>query len=215
MLSLRRWGYMPATGTEIQLDHRMRRATKPDVKINKQQKDVQPLECAAENCHAEGLYPAPKSRDELRDYIWFCLDHVRAYNKSWNYYDGLQGAALEAEIRRATTWERPSWKFATGQPSQNDFEDPLGLFDFEQRDNTKAGRKLSSEERSAWKILNLAPVDDFAIVKQQYKRLVKENHPDKNGGDAQAEERLKDINLAYSLIRKNLANGGNPVTSST
>ncbi|MDC1382132.1 J domain-containing protein [Candidatus Puniceispirillum sp.] len=193
----------------------MRRATTPDFKINKHQKDLQPRECAAENCPAEGLYPAPKSRDALRDYIWFCLDHVRAYNKSWNYYDGLQGAALEAEIRRATTWERPSWKFATGQPSQNDFEDPLGLFDFEQRDDTKSERKLSPEERSAWKILNLAPVNDFAIVKQQYKRLVKENHPDKNGGDAQAEERLKDINLAYSLIRKNLADGGNPVTSST
>jgi hypothetical protein len=87
----------------------------------------------------KGVYPAPKSRDALRDYIWFCLDHIRAYNKSWNYYDGLQGAALEAEIRRATTWERPSWKFATGQPSENNFEDPLGLFDFENRDEAKSG----------------------------------------------------------------------------
>ena len=191
----------------------MRRATTPDVKIDKNQKDAQHKNCAAEGCHAEGLFPAPKSRDALRDYIWFCLDHVRAYNKSWNYYDGLQGAALEAEIRRATTWERPSWKFATGQPSQHNFEDPLGIFDFENRDKTKTGRKLTSEERNAWKIMDLAPVDDFIIVKQQYKRLVKENHPDKNGGDAQAEERLKDINLAYSLIRKNLANSGNPVAS--
>jgi len=151
----------------------------------------------------------------LRDYIWFCLDHIRAYNKSWNYYDGLQGAALEAEIRRATTWERPSWKFATGQPSENNFEDPLGLFDFENRDEAKSGRKLTPEERAAWKTLNLAPVDDFDIVKKQYKRLVKENHPDKNGGDAHAEERLKDINLAYSLIRKTLANGDKPATSQT
>ena len=213
MLSLHRWGYMPATGTKMQLDYRMRRATAPDVKIDEHQKELQPQKCAAEGCPAEGLYPAPKSRDALRDYIWFCLDHVRAYNKSWNYYDGLQGAALEAEIRRATTWERPSWKFATGQPSQHNFEDPLGLFDFEHRDETKSGRNLTSEERNAWKILKLAPVDDFVIVKQQYKRLVKENHPDKNGGDAQAEERLKDINLAYSLIRKNHANGGNSVTS--
>ena len=76
-------------------------------------------------------------------------------------------------------------------------------------------RKLTPEERAAWKTLNLAPVDDFDIVKKQYKRLVKENHPDKNGGDAQAEERLKDINLAYSLIRKTLANGDKPATSQT
>ena len=192
------------------MDHSVRRASVPDFNIDERQNEEQPRRCAAKGCNGEGLYPAPKSRDALRDYIWFCLDHVRAYNKSWNYYDGLQGAALEAEIRRATTWERPSWKFATGQPSEDYFEDPLGLFDFEQRNETRLGHKLTTEERKAWKTLNLAPVDDFDIVKKQYKQLVKENHPDKNGGDAYAEERLKDINLAYSLIRKNLFNGDHP-----
>ena len=193
------------------MDHSVRRASVPDFNIDERQNDEQPRRCAAKDCNAEGVYPAPKPRDALRDYIWFCLDHVRAYNKSWNYYDGLQGAALEAEIRRATTWERPSWKFATGQPSEDHFDDPLGLFDFEQRSVTRPGRRLTKEERKAWKTLNLAPVDDFDIVKKKYKQLVKENHPDKNGGDAYAEERLKDINLAYSLIRKSLSNGDNPV----
>ena len=189
----------------------MRHASVPDFNIDERQNDEEPRRCAAEGCCGEGLYPAPKSRDALRDYLWFCLDHVRAYNKAWNYYDGLQGAALEAEIRRATTWERPSWKFATGQPSKDYFEDPLGIFDFEQRNETRSRRKLTTEERKAWETLNLAPVDDFDIVKKQYKKLVKENHPDKNGGDAYAEERLKDINLAYSLIRKSLSNGDHPV----
>ena len=193
------------------MDDSVRRASAPDFNIDERQNDEQPRRCAAEGCNGEGLYPAPKSRDALRDYIWFCLDHVRAYNKSWNYYDGLQGAALEAEIRRATTWERPSWKFATGQPSEGHYEDPLGLFDFEQRHKTKLGRHLTTEEQKAWETLNLAPVDDFDIVKKQYKQLVKETHPDKNGGDAFAEERLKDINLAYSLIRKSLSNGGQSV----
>ena len=190
------------------MDHRMRRATVPEFKIDQSQNDTKPRRCAAVGCCDEGLYPAPKSRDELRDYIWFCLDHIRAYNKSWNYYEGLQGAALEAEIRRATTWERPSWKFATGQPSENSFEDPFGLFNFENRDSDPAARKVPPEEKHAWKILQLSPVTDIDIVKKQYKRLVKQNHPDKNGGDAAAEERLKDINLAYSLIRKSLSTSG-------
>ena len=72
----------------------MRRATVPEFKIDQSQNDARPRRCAAIGCRDEGLYPAPKSRDALRDYIWFCLDHIRAYNKSWNYYDGLQGAAL-------------------------------------------------------------------------------------------------------------------------
>ncbi len=184
----------------------MRRAGAPDLKNNNGEDETHSYRrCAADGCLQEGSYPAPKSRSELRDYLWFCLEHVREYNKSWNYYEGLQGAALEAEIRRATTWERPSWKFATGKPSENSFEDPLGLFDFENRTVDLAARQIPPEERRAWRILQLSPITDIDIVKKQYKRLVKQNHPDKNGGDAAAEERLKDINLAYSLIRKSLA----------
>ena len=187
-----------------------RQVRAPDVKTENPDAatgEAGPRRCATDGCPHEGIYPAPRSRDALRDYLWFCLDHVRAYNKAWNYYDGLQGAALEAEIRRATTWERPSWKFATGQLSDGAFADPLGLFDFDKRDPSKPGRLLSAEERAAWDTLKLSPVDDLAIVKKQYKQLVKENHPDKNGGDARAEERLKEINLAFSLIRKNLTKG--------
>ena len=186
----------------------MRRANAPDLNNNGEDETHSHRRCAADGCLREGNYPAPKSRSALRDYLWFCLEHVREYNKSWNYYEGLQGAALEAEIRRATTWERPSWKFATGRPSENSFEDPLGLFDFENRDTSPAARQATPEERRAWKILQLSPVTDIDIVKKQYKRLVKQNHPDKNGGDAAAEERLKDINLAYSLIRKSLSTSG-------
>lgn len=185
----------------------MRRADAPDLKNNNGEDETNSFRrCAADGCLQEGTYPAPRSRSALRDYLWFCLKHVREYNKSWNYYEGLQGAALEAEIRRATTWERPSWKFATGKPSENSFEDPLGLFDFENRTVDLAARQIPPEERRAWRILQLSPITDIDIVKKQYKRLVKQNHPDKNGGDAAAEERLKDINLAYSLIRKSLAN---------
>ena len=185
----------------------MRRAGAPDLKNNNGEDETHSYRrCAADGCLQEGSYPAPKSRSALRDYLWFCLKHVREYNKSWNYYEGLQGAALEAEIRRATTWERPSWKFATGKPSENSFEDPLGLFDFENRTVDLAARQIPPEESRAWRILQLSPITDIDIVKKQYKRLVKQNHPDKNGGDAAAEERLKDINLAYSLIRKSLTN---------
>ena len=183
----------------------MRRPKTPEVALNSDNADSEIRRCAADGWVAEGIYPAPKSRHALRDYIWFCLDHVRAYNKSWNYYEGLEGAALEAEIRRATTWERPSWKFATGKPAEEMFHDPMGLFDFENRSATApGGRHLSPEERQAWKTLKMEPVNDLSQVKTQYKQLAKEHHPDINGGDAGAEERLKEINLAYDLIRKSL-----------
>ncbi len=73
----------------------MRRADAPDLNSNDDDDDNRQRRCAADGCIEEGAYPAPKSRSALRDYLWFCLEHVREYNKSWNYYEGLQGAALE------------------------------------------------------------------------------------------------------------------------
>ena len=205
------------------MDHIMRRPSRPEAKIPGHDPGLSDSDgenragrtrlCDAEGCTAEAHYPAPRSRDALREYIWFCLEHVRAYNKSWNYYEGLQGAALEAEIRRATTWERPSWKFATGKPAEEMFEDHTGLFDFESRANGTPQRQLSPEERRAWKTLRMEPVADLDAVKARYKQLAKENHPDINGGDAGAEERLKEINLAYDLIRKSLQSNATPTMS--
>ena len=199
------------------MDHIMARPSTPEAKIPDITGDAEePVPhmrtCAAEGCRAEAHYRAPRSRDALRDYIWFCLEHVRAYNRSWNYYEGLQGAALEAEIRRATTWERPSWKFATGKPAEEMFDDPLGLFDTD-RERRANYRTLTPEERRAWKTLRMEPVNDLDQVKQQYKSLAKANHPDINGGDAAAEERLKEINLAYDLVRRSLQSAGAPPIS--
>ena len=203
------------------MDHIMRRPSRPEAKIpetavpaDEETTSSRVRLCEAEGCRAEAHYPAPKSRDALRDYIWFCLEHVRAYNKSWNYYEGLQGAALEAEIRRATTWERPSWKFATGKPVEEMFDDPMGVFDFDKSASAEfRGRQLSPEERNAWKTLRMEPVADLEAVKSQYKQLAKQHHPDINGGDAGAEERLKEINLAYDLIRKSLQSAAAPTIS--
>ncbi len=182
----------------------MRRPKMPEISLNGDKVGNGKKCCAADGCVAEGIYPAPKSRHELRDYLWFCLDHVREYNKSWNYYEGLQGAALEAEIRRATTWERPSWKFATGKPNDEMFFDTFNLFNFENRGDKLPTQNLTPAEKRAWRVMRMKPVTDLEQLKKQYKTLAKENHPDRNGGDEKAEERLKEINLAYDLIRKSL-----------
>ncbi len=38
-------------------------------------------------------------------------------------------------------------------------------------------------------------------VKARYKMLAKSLHPDANGGDKRAEERLKSVNHAYTTLR--------------
>ena len=50
-------------------------------------------------------------------------------------------------------------------------------------------------------MLNLNRASSFAEIKARYRELAKANHPDANGGDKTAEERLKCINLAYTILK--------------
>jgi hypothetical protein len=68
--------------------------------------------CDHPGCGATGEFRAPRSRT-LNDYYWFCLDHVRSYNASWNYYAGMNEAEIETELRKDMVGQRPSWKFGT------------------------------------------------------------------------------------------------------
>jgi curved DNA-binding protein CbpA len=54
---------------------------------------------------------------------------------------------------------------------------------------------------NALDVLELSWPLTLADVKSRYKELVKLHHPDANGGDKAAEERLKVINLAYSTLK--------------
>ena len=60
-------------------------------------------------CAAQGEYRAPKSRQALNQYWWFCLEHVRAYNATWDYYRGMSPGEIEAQVRADTSWQRPTW----------------------------------------------------------------------------------------------------------
>jgi hypothetical protein len=74
--------------------------------------------CEWPGCTGEGEFRAPLSRDQLDQYRWFCLDHVREYNRSWDYYRGMSQAEIEADLRRDTVWQRPTWAApASGRPT--------------------------------------------------------------------------------------------------
>jgi len=96
-------------------------------KTKEQQKNIDRV-CNNPDCNELGIYPAPKSRNNLKEYFYFCIEHVRDFNKSWNYFAGLNEEELEVEIRKAVTWDRPSWKFGTITINQN-FDKAFKFFD--------------------------------------------------------------------------------------
>jgi curved DNA-binding protein len=57
------------------------------------------------------------------------------------------------------------------------------------------------EYRDYYQILGVPRGADAAEIKRAYRKLAVKFHPDKNPGDAQAEEKFKQINEAYEVLR--------------
>src|SRR5215467_1805226 len=170
--------------------------------------------CEHPGCLAGGDFRAPKSRLQLHEYFWFCLEHIRAYNAAWNYYAGMNEAEIEAEIRHDTVWQRPSWKLGDrhGPAYADRIRDYFGVFAHSSQNgqtgsrrnsgsaNEIARRVLSAREQ-ALAVFEIEPPFTPVRLKARYKALVKLHHPDAHGGDKAAEEKLKIINQAYATLK--------------
>jgi hypothetical protein len=170
--------------------------------------DAPGQKCDAPGCANQGEYRAPKSRFAGRDFHWFCLDHVREYNASWDYYKGMAPDEIEAQLRADTSWQRPTWPLGKlGQTSRIDeaLENELHAFAFGSRTQPPQHPSLPADLREALEVFSLVWPVTLATVKARYKELAKRHHPDANHGDKRSEEMLKSINLAYATLRGKLA----------
>jgi hypothetical protein len=172
--------------------------------------------CDHPGCEAGGEFRAPRSRLELDQYRWFCLEHVRTYNAAWNYYAGMSEREIEAEIRRDTVWQRPSWKLGQrhGPAFAARTRDPFGFYGTGGEANGgrhgranghghsgEATQRAASATEQALAVFDIDPPFTQTSLKARYKVLVKMHHPDAHGGDKAAEEKLKIINQAYSTLK--------------
>lgn len=167
--------------------------------------------CDSPKCNEKGEYRAPKSRVMLNKYFYFCLDHIKEYNKSWDFYKGMSVEQIENSMRSDTFWDRPSW------PLKNSFKNIFDEFneyveDFVKNDDDKINNtyfknklldeSLTIEEAKALKELDLKMPISLEKIKKNYKKLVKIFHPDVNGNNKDAEEKFKQINESYKLLLK-------------
>ena len=182
--------------------------------------------CDWPSCRLEGMHRAPISQNRIREYSWFCLEHVRIYNSSWNYYEGMSIQEFNELVRSDTTWNRPTWPIGDHQvdvsskyednPSgpeyirknNENYNDPFGFFtkDTNYRGPTEQvmENSLSIEEKKALTLLGLDVPVEISELKARYKLLVKECHPDRTGGNKKLEERFKQINEAYQKVMTKL-----------
>ena len=168
--------------------------------------------CDKEGCSAKGEYKAPKSRIKLNEYYYFCLTHIKEYNKSWDFYKGLTVDQIEQSINKDSVWDRPSWPLK-GNPSKvmeqiNEFmNNDYNLFENDRNHqeyykNRLFDETLTNEQNLALKSLDLKMPLNLKKLKQKYKKLVKIFHPDVNDNDKEAEAKFKEINESYKKLLK-------------
>ncbi len=151
--------------------------------------------CDHPGCNKAGEYRAPKN-SRLKEYYWFCLDHVKEYNAKWNYYDNENTFDEEYSKQR-------HFNFSSHLKYDFDFSfnDGYGFFKYTETFIDSPGIKLTADERQALKIMNIEYEEiNVDSLKKAYKKAVKKYHPDLNSSAKESEEIFKILSTSYKSI---------------
>lgn len=176
--------------------------------------------CEWPGCQGAATHRAPKGRMRESEYWRFCLDHVREYNQSYNFFDGMSAEAVERFQKDAITGHRPTWKLGLSLGSRfkrlnmNRFFSEGAAYPFTVRQELGGGRArgdarhgeperrtVRNAERKALHTMGLEEGAKRAEIKGRFKELVKRHHPDANGGDRGSEDKLREIIEAYNFLK--------------
>ena len=112
--------------------------------------------CYKKNCLNPGIFKAPKSRNEITNYIWFCEEHIKSYNKEWNYLKDMSQREIERHIELDTIGWRPTWNFSTAKIRLKNFEKIFSnCFDFFKKKNQTRINRNNLLLKKALKTLNI------------------------------------------------------------
>src|SRR5689334_14091078 len=176
--------------------------------------------CQWPRCSAPATHRAPKGRLRAIEYWRFCLEHVREYNNSYNFFAGMSEDAIAKYQKEALTGHRPTWKMGSvgGKRARRaakvfrdadwSADDPFSLFGAwgarsggGHARSAPETRKIFNAQRRALDVLGLEADAKRADIKSKFKVLVKRHHPDANGGDRGSEARLREIIQAYNYLK--------------
>ena len=195
------------------------------IRIKSGSHDAEPEEpdiptCQWKGCDKPGEHRAPKGRNKEGEFYLFCPEHIRQFNASYNYFDGMSDTEIEDFQRDASYGHRPTWKaganaYVGGERRGTTPEDVARItkgqkgaqgfkaWRAQQAQKEQAPqRKLKPLEKKAMTKLGLSEHATKEEVKSRFKMLVKRHHPDANGGDRGSEEKLREIIQAYNYLKQ-------------
>ena len=161
--------------------------------------------CEWGNCREAGEFKAPTEKDNSKNFKWLCKEHIKLFNKKWNYFEGMSQNEIEKFLRSDLTWHRPTQQFGSNDNYfnilwNNALSDKFNIFN-ENSPSRDKKRNLCEKDKDAYKIMGLELNADWTTIQKKFKTLVKKFHPDKHAGSKQYEDKLKKITLAYSHLK--------------
>ncbi len=175
--------------------------------------DIPQTGCQWKGCEKQAKHRAPMGRGRDGEFFYFCADHVRQYNASYNYFDGMSDSQIQDFQRDARTGHRPTWKVGSNESGEkkktSEKSEVNSSFAAYRAAKAKAARtkgkarrrKLRPLEKNSFDAMGLPETASKDDVKARYKQLVKEHHPDANGGDKGSEDKLREIIQAYNYLK--------------
>ncbi len=161
--------------------------------------------CEWENCDQRGKFKAPLEKDNSKNYKLLCAEHIKLFNKSWNYFEGMSQQEIEFFIKSDITWHRPTQKFGSSDNFfnilwKNTLNDKFNFFKDKKVFNN-LNKNFTEKDKDAFRIMGLKFNVDWPTIHMRFKTLVKKFHPDRNKGNRNLEDKLKKITLAYSHLK--------------
>jgi hypothetical protein len=165
--------------------------------------------CAQEGCPERGEYRAPvrKPGSALAgpsgppEWQYFCLEHVRAFNAQWNYFEGLDADAIWEAQTPYPSWDRETRAFAhNAGAGEMRVDDMHGVLRWKMAAERRAPSPLSREDRQALAKLGLPETATLDEVKAKYRMLARRYHPDANAGSRAHEARFQALSEAQAHL---------------
>ncbi len=162
--------------------------------------------CDWNKCCKEGLYKAPKEKDNSKNFRLLCLEHVKEFNKNWNYFSGMSNQQIMEFLRSDMTWHKPTQGFGSSDNFfkvlwSNALKDEMDKIKHNNEFNNMNKFKFNNNDIKAFGILGIGVGLKWEKVQEKFKKLVKKFHPDKNAGNKKFEDKLKVITLAYTQLK--------------
>jgi len=180
--------------------------------------------CEHRGCDELGLCKAPKpfsarvaqipgQEAGVDDHHWFCQRHASEYNENFDFFEGMTEDEITAFQASAGHGHKPTWRFGGGPVGAEGraarMANPRGwkgAKDWLYNGHTGKGEAAVARGRTRLQIRALdemgLPHDaQAAAVRERYGSLVKQYHPDSNGGDRSMEHRLHVVIRAFKALK--------------